>query len=573
MSLNTQEFTDAGRTMLGRAQAGETLTVSKIVVGSGSAAVAGDLWPLTALITHEMDVAIFSKVDDGEGTLTVEGSFNAETAPRLFELRELGVMAHIGAEADQLYSIANVFTDAPDLIDPASTGVHAFKIKLVIERATNVTVTFGTSTDILAENIGADTVGPGWYKEKILNTLRFKRAVAGTDIELVDDGDTVMIGVKTLTVDLDLYVPSTHPDAPSPDVTFDTIQEAFDYLLQYHIPTNRFATIHVAAGTFTVTTPISVTHPNGSQIRLIGAVPLTTNVSTITNLDATKFNVVVASATGLAVNDLVTLAGTSDSRYTGGHNITAIVGNTVTLGKRFEGGTDYTTSATGGQLIKYPCKLAASVSDIIIISSSGLNRIENFTFSGAAPYSGITVRGPMSVIRSSLCWGFQIGFWAQRGTSLNCENLTLTANVFGMVVEGGATIGTTLTCWLNGNTSIGAWVRNGGDIGFGAQTDLSQNATLVMGNGTGLQADKNATVSVNNSTSCLNSVAFKASDNATFIGGANTAYSVHSILNASLDGLAQNRAYMRIAKNGGTFASCSPASGTVGNNQAFLLVQ
>jgi hypothetical protein len=179
----------------------------------------------------------------------------------------------------------------------------------------------------------------------------------------------------------------------------------------------------------------------------------------------------------------------------------------------------------------------------------------------------------MDRIRSVLSWGFTIGCWAQRGASLFFENLALTANVYGIVVEGGATGATTLTCWVNGNTSLGGWIRNGGDMTFGAQTDLSQNVTYVMGNVTGLLSDKNSTVSVNNMVACLNSTAFRANDNATFIGGANTAYNVHANFNTNLDGHAENRAYMRIFKKAGSFAVTSPASGTVGNNQAFLLVQ
>ena len=52
MSLSKQEFTNIGRTMLGRAQNGETLHVSKIVVGSGVAAMPADLWPLEDQLTQ-----------------------------------------------------------------------------------------------------------------------------------------------------------------------------------------------------------------------------------------------------------------------------------------------------------------------------------------------------------------------------------------------------------------------------------------------------------------------------------------------------------------------------------------
>jgi hypothetical protein len=471
MSLNTQEFTDVGRTMLGRAQAGETLTVSKIVVGSGSAAVPGDLWPLTALITHEMDVAIFSKVDDGEGTLTVEGSFNADTAPQLFELRELGVMAHIGAEADQLYSVANVFTDAPDLIDPASTGVHAFKIKLVIERATSVTVTFGTSTDILAENIGADTVGPGWYKEKILNTLRFKRAAAGTSIELIDDGNKVTIGVKTLAVDLDLYVPLTHPDAPSADVAFNTIQEALAYLKGYVIPPDRFATIHIDRGTWSNSSHVSIDHPNGVQIKILGYPTATKTITSVTQslgppstftlyaAAGTFSDVVVGdwvliditqTAPGLAISGIwpvssVAVDGSSIT-YTSGYGAWTV--NNITTGKVtvLKSSFTFALNATGFYVSTGGIGL---ISDLAIIgpATTATAQVYGISIFGVGTLRRIGVRGFYSN-------GFSNGIGSTYGGNVDCFDCASNGNDNGFTCGGGAQLRPT-DCYAIANKERG----------------------------------------------------------------------------------------------------------------------
>ena len=134
MSLSLQEFTNAGKSMLGRAQNREVLTITKIVVGSGSAVQPSDLLPLTALKVKEMDVVISAKVDYGNGTMLVEGSFRSDAAPHAFYLKECGIMAHIGAEADRLYSCANVFAGAADYVDPAAATIQSFKIKLIIDR-------------------------------------------------------------------------------------------------------------------------------------------------------------------------------------------------------------------------------------------------------------------------------------------------------------------------------------------------------------------------------------------------------------------------------------------------------
>jgi hypothetical protein len=270
MSITRQEFTNAGRDMLGRANAGETLSITRVVIGSGRATASSDLFPLIDLISPELDIEITQKTDQGDGVLLIDAVFNSDQASRAFELCEVGVMAHIGTEADRLYSVANVLATGADFVDPDAKSIHAFKIKVVIDRAPNVEIVIGESRDILAENIGAETVGPGVFKEKIANTLRFKRLVEGTSIELLDDGDSVTIGTKTLRVDLDLYVPLTHPDAPSQEVAFPTIQEALDYLSGLTIPDERRATINVAEGRHIITQTITPNHPSGRRIWIKG---------------------------------------------------------------------------------------------------------------------------------------------------------------------------------------------------------------------------------------------------------------------------------------------------------------
>ena len=275
MSLAKQEFTDAGRSMLGRAQAGEILHVTKLVVGSGAAATPSQLWPLTHPIIEEHLFNISAKRDYGQGTLLVEGSFRSDQVGTAFLMRELGVYAHIGNEADRLYSISNVFAEQPDNVDPASPSVHSFKVKLVIDRipTDQLTVSIGPTENVLGENVGADTVGPGVYKEAAGNVLRFKRLIQGTAMDIHEEpvgspnADAIYIGASTLKNDLDLYVPVNYPGITDQKVLFPTIQAAHDHLLQYFIPPDKHARIHVWKGSYP---KANFTHPNSLQIELHG---------------------------------------------------------------------------------------------------------------------------------------------------------------------------------------------------------------------------------------------------------------------------------------------------------------
>lgn len=338
MSLAKQEFTDSGRSMLGRAQNREILTISKIVVGSGSAAQPSDLWPLTAVKVHEMDVVISAKRDFGQGTLLVEGSFKSTDAPHAFYLKEIGVMAHIGAEADRLYSVANCFADPPDHIDPAAPTIQAFKIKLIIDRipTDSLVIQIGPTENVLGENLGSDTVGPGVYKDAAGNILHFKRLVQGANMEIHDstDGNSIYIGMNILPNNVDLYVPENYPGITDPDVLFPTIQAAHDYLLSFTIPPDKHATIHLAAGRFDGpgNSPCYLTHPNASQITLIGQPRRDFTIQAGPNyVSATAKNVQIAGNIAELVVGLPVYLMNTDTGWAGGCFISAKAGQVLTL--------------------------------------------------------------------------------------------------------------------------------------------------------------------------------------------------------------------------------------------------
>lgn len=440
MALAKQEFTNAGRSMLGRAQNGEVLTITKIVVGQGSAVVPSDLWPLTALIDYVMDVDISVKRDYGDGKLLVEGSFRSDEAPSAFFLHEVGVMAHIGAESDSLYSVANVLLDPPDYIDPAAPTIQAFKIKLVIDRIPtgDLVVQIGPSENVLGENIGADTVGPGVFKEAIGNVLYFKRLVEGDGIRLTQDVDeeTITVATRQLTTNVDLYVPEDHPGAPNPDVAFPTIQEAHDYLLQFRIPADKTATIHVYSGTFTVAVAIKFNHPDSKQITVKGEPRVDKVVGSIQYVNATTKRMVIADNSGLVAGRKGWLANCA-AAWSGGCQITGVPHpNDVlcTTEKRDSRG-NYTTNDTSGAIrFSYLPTVIETTEDPSLNHSLfdcpfGIRSFENILVVGG----GFGVSG--GTIKDCHAWGCTRGISGLGGTQLSGENV-ITQCDFGITGTG-----------------------------------------------------------------------------------------------------------------------------------------
>ena len=428
MSISKQEFTDAGRAMLGHAQNGQILHISNLVVGSGAAATPDQLWPLVAPITQEMIFAISATQDYGNGTLLVEGSFKSDDAPRPFLLKELGIMAHVNRAGDapgtdQLYSIANVFAESPDNVDPASPSVHSFKVKLIVDRipTAGIVIQIGPSENVIGQNIGAETVGPGVYKDAAGNVLNFKRLVQGANMEIhdSDDGNSIYIGTSVLKQNVDLYVPLTYHGISDPNVLFPTIQAAHDYLLQFTIPPDKRATIHVDAGLFqgAGNSPCYCTHPNASQITLIGQPRVDKTIAVGPNyVDASHKNVQInGNISDLFVGQPVYLMNT-DTGWAGGCYITAKSGQIVTLSviKRDTRGT-YTINNTGvlgaSRLSYYPTMIyLANPNPGQPWAAASLNVVcgENMTVQNLCIIGGyhvLSVPGTRSVISNVFCLG------------------------------------------------------------------------------------------------------------------------------------------------------------------------
>jgi len=341
MSLQQQVFTNAGIDLLGQADAGATLTIEKIVVGSGSASGDSDIYPLTALISWKADVTIVRKTDLGSGKMLVSGLLNEwELTGSPFQLKELGIMAHTGTlvggthgppvsapgvtpptpgpgpsplvippGTSVLYCASNVYADAPDTVTPGGLNQHAFDITVEIDRASDVTVVIGDASTVDCRNIPADaTVGPGWYAMREGNIFDFKRLVKGTGIYVIDSGDRIEIGVSTLKQNIDLYVPVTYASPPpgtDPSQLFPSIQAAHDYLLTFIIPPDKFATIHVDAGVFNVSPPqpgascITFSHPNSKQINVIGRPRVDKTGTGIQYIDANSKSFLIANVSGI----------------------------------------------------------------------------------------------------------------------------------------------------------------------------------------------------------------------------------------------------------------------------------
>jgi hypothetical protein len=334
--FQNQQLTEVGHDALSVALGGGTLTFYKLQAGRGRMVDDNDdseLMGRTQLYDAVEDFPIVNYWIDGKGQITLVGLLSSDTIDADqdgtgagFNLTELGVFAVItdpppppvggtpsmhqsnarrphnilvspGTRGPNdiappvpgtvvLYSLCNAGNQGdyiPGMGDAGSSDVvNTFEVTVVIDRAANVNIILSPMETYECRNIGEGTVGAGVYSRtnpQSPTLFEFKRLVMGPSIEIEEDADTVTIGVKTLVVDLDLFV-----DIGAPDIfpNFSTIQRAHDYLLDYRIPSNVIARINVGPGRWLGSTTSNISHPDSEQITIQGTVAPNKTVTSTT---------------------------------------------------------------------------------------------------------------------------------------------------------------------------------------------------------------------------------------------------------------------------------------------------
>lgn len=554
--------------MLGHANAGENLIITKIVVGDGVAADATAIYPLTALISKKLDVVITRKLDQGGGKMVVSGVITEwlQTGAA-FQLRELGVMAKIGATGtEKLYCAANVFADPPDTVTPGGTSTHSFDILIEIQRATNVTVVIDESTMMDAENIPSDaTVGAGWYAQKVGKIFQFKRAVAGTGIEIIEEPDRATIRAKILDVDLDVYVPLSYPGITDPKLLFPTIQAAHDYLMGYVIPTNRHARINVAAGSFGGG-QITFNHPNCQQISLLGWPRQDRAVSRIEYLSPTTKKV-TCDTTGLVAGQIAYLAD-CDAGWSGGCQVNSIGAGYVVcsvLSKSSRPAYALNDLNAGRRLSWLPTIISNNygLGQHGLWFPFGMNLVQNILMQGGPVHTGFASIGPIW-FRNCMAWFCHNGFGVQAPATFYSDCLATWCDTG---VMGAGLISTPERFYIN---ACGSGIAPSGATPFlgpfaaglpGSFTYITHCVYGILAAMVGCQ---------------VSHVHFNTNDIGWYalLGGSISNYNQYQCwpYNNGTDLYAASGSFIQYSRVGGPVPTCNPAAGVIGNANSYIEV-
>lgn len=141
-------ITNAGRALLLRAIAGETLTFTRLAIGSGELEEGQDQDELTALIQEELSITPASLDDSQAGLLAISGDFTGADIDEDFICRELGVFAKGEDNIELLYAYSNDGDNSSVMraISSALLVEESISVVVEIDDAENVTAIFNPHT-------------------------------------------------------------------------------------------------------------------------------------------------------------------------------------------------------------------------------------------------------------------------------------------------------------------------------------------------------------------------------------------------------------------------------------------
>lgn len=202
-----QRLTDLGRDAIAKGQTGLLLTFTRIVLGEGESDFE-DIPEMTELVAPVMIAPIVAVARTALGQVTITTKIPLNSIPQEFWLHEIGVFATVGSEPEVLYAVS-VSDQFPTSISPempgGSTNEHTIKIAVVIGTTENVTAVFDPEIEVI--NIGAPSVGAGFFSNRIGNEFRFKRLAVSPPLSISEDQSVVRVQIPNPIVPVGGMIP------------------------------------------------------------------------------------------------------------------------------------------------------------------------------------------------------------------------------------------------------------------------------------------------------------------------------------------------------------------------------
>lgn len=271
-----------------------------------------------------------------------------------------------------------------------------------------------------------------------------------------------------------IYVSTTGSDTTGTGASgapYATIAKALSSIASKLIASGVVVTIQCADGSYAVSSTITIDHPDGDKIQIIGNVSAETTVA-ISSIDTTAKTITVAGdyTASIQVGDIIGLLGSSTSGLNGSYLVSGVTysgGNTVIT---CSAETIASATVGGGSIVIKPCNR------VNLSFSAGVNGVVVKT--ALKNFSGIRMTAPST---SALCYGF---------SGINCR-----ASVIGVktIING---FKKSVFCDQAGVIHVaGTYCKNPYDVGIGNQLgstiDISgyEDQTVIDGGNIGVMSN------------------------------------------------------------------------------------
>jgi hypothetical protein len=505
-------LTDVGLEALTDAEAGQHIEYTHMEAGDGDI-YGGDteIYGMTALAHHVMDFPITNFSNDGAGQITLIGVISSKNVTAGFYFKELGVRCTIDGGTPILYTVS--YAGATGDYIPASTEtpvvIQTVQIIIRIDRAPNVTVIVQPGLDVTAQNIGPATVGPGYFRDKIGQVLWFKRINSPRHtLNLSETTDVVSIDLPDITENLDMYVALGNPDIfPN----FSTIQNALNYLRPRRIAHQIMVKINVSAGVWLNSATITVNHPQGVQIQIIGTIGPQLNVSTASK-DAQNnvtLNAPAGTFSNIAVGDWILHQQASNYIGMGTSGVWKVTaraadGSSLTYFCHHWGTLPAQGGVVNGKVnhLKTVIEFAANTHGMSV-QEGGLDLLQNMVLkgTGSGGFNGLVTYGRLNLVSyvGFSQWGPQanaaagaggVAIYPAGGSSVYCSNCAACICYDGFWAGNSGTFMGLTSCYATGCWRFGLYTEGGG---------LTMNIGIACGcKNTGIECSGASSVVANN---------------------------------------------------------------------------
>ncbi len=472
---------------------GWTILFTRVQVGKGTTLGSTDPKTLTALLSPVVLVAPDPNAPSANliginnlvtYQVSIRFEVNSAWVTTQFQLAEAGLFARLNNGAEFLYAYAYAGTNG-DIITASGSGSpvdNQYTFLIPYSNAPTIAVTLGVfpQVNLHAVNHLDNGIDPLPVATSSRTGSVPRGSGSGTNV-LCDTSPVTFIPYTPLiTVDTTLFVALGNPNtAPN----FSSIQNALNYLGGFSIASGARVTINVAAGLYTSSSAISISHVNASQILITGpqnAAVSFTGIGTITG-SAGNWNVQLLGVSDISRIDNVLsrllifstsgMASLANTLLCGFFNVVSISGSTVTIFVPYKGAAwPSFTGFTGGSAVPITAILQGPATNNVV--NCDTHGIGMFEYIGIIPpaagmpsniqITGFNSAGPCNLTlvgvknlqnNTTVCAGFSLS---------NTATLKLCAssgNNNGFVCLGSVNL---YFCAGTHNTSFGLWVEGGG---------------------------------------------------------------------------------------------------------------